>query len=305
MKIVVLGAGGMLGSMVTAVAAVVPELEVTASMRNPSAPPRLPDGCRDVGWRALDAETASVADLSDLLNGAAWAVNAIGVIKPYIRDDAASTERAIRVNGLFPHTLARAAEASGCRVLQIATDCVYSGTIGRYGEGALHDALDVYGKTKSLGEVYSPMVHHLRCSIVGPEPQTKVSLLEWFRGQPHGAVLRGFVNHRWNGVTTLHFARICLGIMAAGLELPQSHHLVPTGDVSKKELLDVLAREYRRADLTVNEAEAAEAVDRTLTTRNDALNLELWRAAGYDLPPTVPAMLGELAGMPSPMGAPR
>ena len=42
MKIVVLGAGGMLGSMVTAVAAAAPELEVTASLRKPSEPPRLP-----------------------------------------------------------------------------------------------------------------------------------------------------------------------------------------------------------------------------------------------------------------------
>ena len=95
--------------------------------------------------------------------------HAIGVIKPYIRDDdAAAVERALRVNGLFPHILARAAERSGCRVLQIATDCVYAGTIGNYREAAPHDALDVYGKTKSLGEVNSAAVHHLRCSIIGP-----------------------------------------------------------------------------------------------------------------------------------------
>ena len=173
MRVVVLGASGMLGSMVLSELAGDGTLEVTGTVRP-----------------ALDAECAGVDDLARLLDGASWAVNAIGVIKPYIRDDeAAAVERAVRVNGLFPHLLARAAERTGCRVLQIATDCVYSGTIGNYREDAPHDALDVYGKTKSLGEVNSPAVHHLRCSIIGPEPKAHVSLLDWFLGPPSGSGL--------------------------------------------------------------------------------------------------------------------
>ena len=66
----------------------------------------------------------------------------------------------------------------GARVLQIATDCVYSGAQGAYVETDLHDALDVYGKTKSLGECQEPNVYHLRCSIIGPEPKDFKFLIE-------------------------------------------------------------------------------------------------------------------------------
>lgn len=284
MKIVVLGTSGMLGSMVLRELAGDRTLEVVGTVR-----------------ATLDAERAGVDDLSRLLDGASWAINAIGIIKPYIRDDdAAAVERAVRVNGLFPHTLAQAAERSGCRVLQIATDCVYAGTIGNYREAAPHDALDVYGKTKSLGEVNSPAVHHLRCSIIGPELKAHVSLLDWFLGQPQGAGVKGFVNHNWNGVTTLHFARLCRGIIRDGLPLPRLLHVVPGGQVSKLEMLQSFAREYERPDITITPQEAAVVIDRTLSTAHDGINRQVWTAAGFAAPPTVPAMIAELAAVSRP-----
>jgi dTDP-4-dehydrorhamnose reductase len=244
----------------------------------------------------LDAEETSEPELIRLLEGIEWVVNAIGVIKPYIREDeAVSLHRAIRVNSLFPTVLARAAEQCGCHVLQIATDCVYSGTSGGYFEIAPHDALDVYGKTKSLGEVPSPVMHHLRCSIIGPEPRAQVSLLEWFLKQPRHSVLNGFANHLWNGVTTLHFARLCLAAMSCEGPLPHVQHVVPSASVTKKELLDCLALEYGRADVTINTVDAAVAIDRTLATANETLNQELWQLAGYEVPPTVAQMVAELA----------
>src|SRR5207244_6584362 len=108
--------------------------------------------------------------------------------------------RAVAVNSLFPYALSDVAEAAGARVLQIATDCVFSGREGSYREDSPHDPLDVYGKTKSLGEVQAPHFLNLRCSIVGPEIRGFRSLLCWFLAQPRNARLRGFVNHWWNGV---------------------------------------------------------------------------------------------------------
>ena len=289
MKIVVLGASGMLGSMVLRELAADDTLEVIGTVRP-----------------ALDAERAGADDLARLLDGAAWAINAIGVIKPYIRDDdAAAVERAMRVNGLFPHALARAAERSGCRVLQIATDCVYAGTIGNYREPAPHDALDVYGKTKSLGEVNSAAVHHLRCSIIGPEPKAHVSLLDWFLGQSQGAGVKGFTNHNWNGVTTLHFARLCRGIVREDLPLPRLLHVVPTGQVSKLEMLQCFAREYDRPDITITPQEAAVVIDRTLATGHEEVNRRVWASAGFAEPPSVPGMIADLARVSGPSRAAR
>ena len=252
----------------------------------------------------LNAETVSVSELACLLDSADYAINCIGVIKPRIDEqDHASVQRAVQVNALFPYLLAQAAERTGARVLQIATDCVYSGTgqsAGQYDELSPHDPLDVYGKTKSLGEVRSPRVRHLRCSIIGQGgsggPQ---SLLGWFLGQPSGATLPAYTNHLWNGVTTLAFARICHGIMQAepGLFdlLSRINHVVPAASLTKAELLRKFAYYYHRHDLLINDCEALTHVDRTLTTMIPGRNFALWQAAGYAAPPSIGQMVEEMA----------
>jgi dTDP-4-dehydrorhamnose reductase len=295
MKVAVLGASGMLGAMVADVLTREKDVDVVATFRDDRLARR---GSQLVPaqWRVLDAAACGAEDLADVLRGCEWAVNAIGVIKPYIHDDnAAEVERALLVNALFPHRLARAAEAVGCRVLQIATDCVYSGTRGQYTERDPHDALDVYGKTKSLGEVFFANVAHLRCSIIGPEPKGHVSLLDWFRKQPPGITLKGFTNHLWNGVTTLHFAKLCVGIIRHGLVLPHSLHIVPEGEVSKYDLLRCFASSFARGDLQISPCEASTVVNRTLRSTNDQLNREVWRAAGFAAPLAIPAMIADLA----------
>ena len=289
-----LGGSGMLGAMVAEVLAQDSDLGVTATARDDLRVWRTrAPWCQ---WRSLEATACSPAELGAALAGVDWVINAIGLIKHHIRDDhAATVERAVRINALFPHVLARAAERAGCRVIQIATDCVWAGTRGGYLETDPHDALDVYGKTKSLGEVYSPAVGHLRCSIIGPEPRGHVSLMDWFLGQPRNGSVGGYTNHQWNGVTTLHFARLCHGVIREGLELPHVQHVVPGGAISKADLLGCLAREYRRQDVTITPTEAKTVIDRTLATADEALNRRLWAAAGYAQPPAVPQMVAEMA----------
>jgi len=295
--VVVLGGSGMLGSMVTDFLARDEELRVAATVRSALLAEQYRARLPEVEWRLLDVATASDGILSSAVSGASWAVNAIGLTKPYIHDDnPLEIEHAIKVNAMFPHELVHAAEKAGASLLQIATDCVYSGTRGHYVENDSHDPLDVYGKTKSLGESMSPKMHCLRCSIAGPEPKAYAFLLEWFRRQPPKAHVSGYTNHQWNGVTTLHFARLCHGIIKQNLELPHVQHVVPSGTVSKFELLQSFAREYKRQDVTVTPTKARTVLDRTLSTTNDSLNRQIWRAAGYSSPPTVQQMVGELAG---------
>jgi dTDP-4-dehydrorhamnose reductase len=296
MNVIVLGASGMLGAMVADVLARNPSWVVSGTVRDPRALENIRARLPQVHLQILDAEQADMGAIEAVLGRAEWAINAIGVIKPYIHDDnPAEVERATRVNALFPHRLARAAQAVGTRVLQIATDCVYSGQKGAYVETDGHDALDVYGKTKSLGEAYAPMVHHLRCSIIGPETKAHVSLLDWFLRQPPQATVSGYTNHQWNGVTTLHFARLCQGLITSSLDLPHAQHIVPSGAVSKYELLQCFAREYKRGDVNVNAGLAKTVIDRTLATGDQALNDQIWSQSGYATPPSVPEMVAEMA----------
>ena len=248
----IIGATGMLGSMVL----------------------KTIEGSRDVNRDVFDAREPSYHwyKPGDLI------INCAGLIKPYCGD----IEQAIKVNALFPHTLPM-------NTIQIVTDCVFSGRRGKYAESDPHDALDVYGKTKSLGE--ASHIKNLRCSIIGPEQKSHTSLLDWFLAQDKAD---GYTNHLWNGITTYHFAKIVEGVIREGIDLPPLQHIVPADVVTKAELLRLIAKAYKKK-IPITEVEAPEAIDRTLITHNKAMNRKLWKAAGYDKPPTVEQMIVELA----------
>jgi dTDP-4-dehydrorhamnose reductase len=295
-RVIVLGASGMLGSMVLDHLFQNSNFHLVATVRRSSLIRKLSARMEDVEWRPLHADRSNLKTLTAVLSNVAWAVNAIGITKPHIHaETAGEVERAVKVNAMFPHLLAQAAQKVGCRVLQIATDCVYSGRRGLYTEQDEHDPLDVYGKTKSLGEVHSKNVYHLRCSIIGPEPSGHLSLMDWFLRQPPHTKVTGFTNHQWNGITTLHFARICRGVITRDLELPHVQHIVPRGIVSKAQLLQCIAREFAPRGVSVDPANATVGIDRTLNTLNEPLNQVLWEAAGYERPPSVAEMVAELA----------
>lgn len=227
-----------------------------------------------ISREALDAENPQYGWYKE----GDWIINCIGKIKPYCDD----VERAIRVNALFPYTLP-------ANTIQIATDCVYSGKKGNYVETDEHDATDVYGKTKSLGE--ASHIKHLRCSIIGPEIKGHTSLMDWFFAQEKA---NGYTNHMWNGITTYHYAKIVEGVIRKGIVLPHLQHIVPANKISKANLLRCLAKEFKK-NIPVTDVEADVVIDRTLDTHNKAKNKEIWKAAGYDKPPTIEEMIQELA----------
>jgi dTDP-4-dehydrorhamnose reductase len=135
----------------------------------------------------------------------------------------------------------------------------------------------VYGKTKSLGEVRSPHVLHIRNSIIGPELGRSTSLLEWFLHQPAGAELQGFTHHYWNGVTTLQFAQLCAAIIEndAFDSLRQLHHVlhnVPNSTVTKAELLQIFAKAFKRQVKIQAVSNIGPKVDRTVASQFSQLS---------------------------------
>ena len=222
-----------------------------------------------------------------------YVINCIGLTKRHINDvDSATIERAVRLNVIFPIDLAKTAETLGVRVIQVATDCVFSGQAGQYTETSSHDARDAYGKTKSLGEVVSNNVMHLRCSLVGPESNGRNTLFfEWVRRSPSKAVLGGYVNHKWNGLTSRAFGQIVAGIVKSGSFTPGLQHLVPTDAVTKHDLVKLELDLLGRTDITLEETRAEEQIDRTLSTVQPEANRRLFKLAGYSDLPTIREMM--------------
>lgn len=253
---------------------------------------RTPSDARTVKF---EAAADSIDDLLDCLTVGDFVFNGIGLIKQRIDEDSlADRRRAIAFNADFPHRLAAAAEARGIKVVQVATDCVYEGTAGNYTESASHDASDVYGKTKSLGEVPSAAVMHLRCSVIGPEIGASLSLFEWVRKQPKNAALTGYTDHLWNGVTSDAFGKIVAGIITGDQFKPGLQHLVTAGVISKANLVRAISARCGRNDITVTDATTAKPVDRTLATEQPERNLALWLAAGYQQIPSVEQLVAEM-----------
>jgi dTDP-4-dehydrorhamnose reductase len=288
MKILILGCTGMLGFAVTQVFSQ-SNAKVIATARTLSA--KIPP---NVEVLQFDAEIDDLESLDFVLESGDFIINCIGIIKSEIDEtNPGSRARAIRVNAEFPQRLARFAEARQFRVIQIATDCVYSGRLGGYDENSPQDPVDLYGLTKSQGEVMSANFMHLRVSIIGPETRGFTSLYEWIARQPLGSTIRGFTNHLWNGIPAKHFAKIALAVIEKDLFKSGVHHIVPCDVVSKATLVRLIAKHADRHDLVIVDYETEQAIDRSLRTIS-RVNSALWAAAGYDDLPSIARLVSEI-----------
>ncbi len=237
---------------------------------------------KKIVFHKFDIKKYKKQDLEKIIDKKNFIINCAGVIKPYIdEDDFKSIENAIQINSTFPHFLNSIAKKFNIKIYQIATDCVFTGLKGNYTENDNHDATDVYGKTKSLGEVKSPNFFNLRCSIIGNELKNNKSLIEWFKNSKKGSTLKGFNDHLWNGITTNAFAKIVRSIIENKLQIPNNFHIIPKDKVTKYKLLQFFKKYFKRNDLTIIKTRSSQTVTRTLKTIHTKKNLELWKKSLY------------------------
>lgn len=209
-------------------------------------------------------------------------INCIGKIKPFINEnDLSQIEKAIKVNSQFPILLSKMIKIKNVKIYQIATDCVFSGLDGNYNEISDHDALDVYGKTKSLGEVNIKNFFNIRASIIGKELNTKNSLIEWFLSNEKKEKIFGFKDHLWNGVTTSVFAQILYTIINKKINIPNNFHLIPKDKVNKFELMQLLKKHYGFNHLKIIKKNSNQIINRVLKTNHKFLNDKIWSKTKY------------------------
>lgn len=225
-----------------------------------------------------------------------FVVNGVGLIKQLINEDSEEhTNLAYLINSSFQQILNEYSQDSSTPVIQIGTDCVYSGSEGSYDETSKFDCSDVYGLSKVDGENRSKSLMILRTSIVGHELNSTVSLMDWFSNLEPNAKVRGYTNHFWNGVTTLSFARIVGGIIRTGSFESGTMHVVPADQVSKYQLLKEFQLAFGRSDVSVEPIAHDTSINRTLSTIYPEQNSGLWSQAGYNKIPTVHEMVQEYA----------
>ncbi|WBB81584.1 SDR family oxidoreductase [Micromonospora sp. WMMD882] len=239
-RILVLGVTGMLGHTLLRQLTEAPELDVRGCARSADiVRAGLPEPlARHVVTGVDVTDDDALRRVLDLLRPDV-VVNCVGVIKQ--RPEVADAVTTIAVNALLPHRLARECAARGARLVQISTDCVFSGNRGGYTEQDDPDAYDLYGRSKLLGETTSGTALTLRTSIVGHELNSARSLVDWFLGQP--GPVNGFTRAVYSGLTTTEFATMLRTVVLPRADLTGLYHVAAT-PIAKYHLLRVVADEY-------------------------------------------------------------
>jgi dTDP-4-dehydrorhamnose reductase len=255
MKILILGSTGMLGL------GVVKSLQECGAEVHGTFQKEKKTLCEDLKLNKSICFNARDPFELDLI-GYDCVVNCIGIINTKAEEN---KENTIFINSVFPHKVSRVCKARQIPFIHITTDCVFNGKTGWYDEESCHTALDIYGRSKSLGEPSDCMV--LRTSIIGEEIHTYSSLLEWVKSKS-GQTIQGYTNHFWNGITTLQYGDIVYEILVNKFYEEKLFHIFSPHEVSKFTLVKMIADKFR-IDAKIEPYEAPISINRTLKSQKD------------------------------------
>ncbi len=190
-QVIVLGCNGMLGHVFYLNLEAAPDFEVVGVGRSNKWFPNIE--CYDFHdpnfWHWIEQQEPVAV------------VNCAGIL---VRDSDQRPAEAIYINSYLPHRLAEIFADRSTVLVQISTDCVFSGKHGPYGVNSPHDGEGYYARTKSLGEV--PKAVTIRTSIVGPELKSEgTGLFHWWTQQ--AGEIKGFKQAWWSGLTTMELTR--------------------------------------------------------------------------------------------------
>ena len=242
MKILVVGANGMIGSTVLRVLSEKKDWEVFGSVRDENVKRFFPPA---IGERLCPGGDVTHQDsLVGILNRIRpeVVVNCAGLTKH--KPEAENPLVSVPINTLLPHRLAGLCRLIGARLIHVSTDCVFSGEKGGYTEADFADARDVYGKSKALGEVDYAHAITLRTSTIGHELQSNYGLLDWFLSQEGRCM--GYTRAVFSGLPTVIFAQVVRDVVIPHRELSGLYH-VAAKPIAKFELLQLIAAVYGKA----------------------------------------------------------
>lgn len=271
MKVLILGATGMLGSAIFRLLSDSGGLDVAATVRSDASRRAFSESLQagliaGVDVENQDSMTRLMAEVRpDVV------VNCIGLVKQLA--DADDPLLALPINAMLPHRLAQLTKLAGARLIHVSTDCVFSGTKGGYLETDVSDATDLYGKSKYIGEVAYSHTITLRTSIIGHQLFGNHSLINWFLEQT--GPVSGYTKAIFSGLPTVELARVIRDYVMPSPELCGLYH-VAAEPISKYDLLKLVAEIYGK-DIVINPDDRF-AIDRSL-------NAERFCAAtGYIVP---------------------
>jgi len=198
-------------------------------------------------------------------------VNCIGLLPHVFKSNSISADqfddetnqKFILINSILPHNLSKIQILKNIKVINITSDCVYSGDKGDYSEEDVPDYYWIYGITKTAGECDE--ICNIRSSIIGEEQFNKRSLLEWVLSNKNKEI-NGYTNYIWNGVTCLQMAKIIEDVIKKNLFWEGTRHILSPSKVSKHKLTSLINEIYG-LNIKINNFYLDKKIDRSLSSQ--------------------------------------
>ena len=191
-------------------------------------------------------------------------INGIGKIKQKTNN----LKKLIQCNSILPMDLSNMKKQF--LLIHPSTDCVFSGNQNHiYSKDDQHCADDDYGITKSLGEKLIKKKSKtviIRTSIIGTTKDNNgAGILDWFLSQNDDAQINGYLNHMWNGITTLKWCEIVREIIEKKIDVPKNGilQLSSPEKINKYDLLEKFSEVFEK-QLIINQYKTDQQVNRLI-----------------------------------------
>ena len=244
-KILIFGASGMIGSVITDILSEKKNWLIIGVVR----------GCKNkqsikkknIKLVNYECDLFNFKTLKKIFNDIkpSVVINCAGITKQKIQNE--SVDKVILINSVLPHALYGLSKIKRAKFIQISTDCVFLGDRGNYFENSTTDAIDLYGKTKALGEIISKDAITLRTSTIGHEFKSKKGLLEWFLAQNEKC--EGYEEAIFSGLPTIEFAEVIRDLIIPNKKLNGLFHIA-SKPINKYKLLELISKKYKKKNKT-------------------------------------------------------
>ncbi|WP_192983326.1 SDR family oxidoreductase [Marinilactibacillus psychrotolerans] len=270
MKVLILGGTGMAGHTIS-IYFKESDHDVTAFSRSKV------DYCKNVNGDITDFE-----NLEKIIKEGQYdaIINAIGILNQDAEDHKSN---AVLLNSYLPHFLSDTTKEMKTKVIQMSTDCVFSGKTGGYSETSFRDGETFYDRSKALGELENSKDLTFRNSIIGPDMSERgIGLFNWFMKQE--GQINGFTKAIWTGVTTLTLAKAME--QALKENLTGLYNLVNNDTISKYELLKLFNKYMKNEEIEILPSDNL-SLDKSLINNRTDFSFKV---------PSYEAMVAEMKG---------
>jgi dTDP-4-dehydrorhamnose reductase len=262
MRILILGSNGMIGHTLFNYLSKIKDYDVWGAEKR-----------KHNNKKIIKLNIGTLNDLDEIFENEVFdlVINCIGITKH--RKEFENISEVILMNSALPWKLLYLSKKNSFRLIHISTDCVFSGKNGCYDENDICDSEDVYGKSKSLGEILNEKnCLTIRTSTIGHEMKTKHGLLEWFLSQKQ---CKGYSKCIFSGFPTIVLAQIIHKYIIPNQNLFGLFH-IGSNSISKYDLLKKINFLYKKKINLIFDDKVV--IDRSLNSEKFKL------ATGYNPP---------------------